>query len=307
MAETETPAHDEDQQPSPASKKRRKRRRRLFMAVRLFLIYTAYCALLYFWQDALIFPADKAPAAPPNLIWASAAAERMDLEIAPDTHVEGWFFPARGASPDAPAPVVFYFHGNAEIIDQLNDVVREYNEIGCSVFLQEYRGYGRSPGKPSQQNLTQDAVAFHDLVIARPDVDPERVVYDGRSLGGAIAIQLARHRQPQAMILQSTLASMGAMAHKYFVPAFMLRHPFRSEQIIRNLEMPILITHGRRDQIIPVSHGRRLHEAAPNSEYLETDAGHNNMPGVLGDPAWWKHVERFLDAADIIETVEQES
>ena len=94
--------------------------------------------------------------------------------------------------------------------------------IWVRVLLPEYRGYGRSAGSPSQRAITEDLIAFYDLLARRPEVDAQRVVFHGRSLGGGAVCDLARHRKPAAVILMSTFTSMKRMAPRYLVPGFMV-------------------------------------------------------------------------------------
>src|SRR5688572_30832441 len=108
--------------------------------------------------------------------------------------VEGWFLPAYGVAAGRPGPAVIFAHGNAEIIDPYALELEPYRRMGVSVLLPEFRGYGRSGGEPSEEGITDDFVAFHDLLAARPDVDPSRIVFHGRSLGGGVVCALAARR-----------------------------------------------------------------------------------------------------------------
>src|SRR5690606_14293850 len=99
-----------------------------------------------------------------------------------------------------------------------------------------------------------DFIAFRDLLDARPEVDPSRVVYHGRSLGGAVVLQVALERPARAIIAESTFTSVVAMARRYAAPGFIVRHPFRSDRAVRELRAPLLLMHGDRDTIVPPGH-----------------------------------------------------
>jgi hypothetical protein len=169
--------------------------------------------------------------------------------------------------------------------------------------MPEYRGYGRSAGSPSQAAIREDNVHFYDQIAKRADIDPDRIVFHGRSLGGGIAADLAAHRAPNALILQSTFASLVAMTHRYLAPGFLLKHPFRTDRLVAKTKAPILIFHGAHDGIIPVRNGRRLAQLAqlaPNAPYLEFDCGHNDLPPDQDAARYWQEIQSFLTHAAII-------
>ena len=169
-----------------------------------------------------------------------------------------------------------------------------YGKIGVSVFLPEYRGYGRSAGKPSEKEIAADMIRFYDLLIRRADVDPSRIVFHGRSVGGGVAADLATRRTPAALILESTFSSIAAMALKFGAPPFLLKHPFRTDRVVEGLDVPMLIFHGTRDTVVPVSHGRRLHKLARGSTYVEYNSDHNDFPGEGNEEAYWREIQAFL-------------
>ncbi len=271
--------------------------------------YVAWCALLYARQDAMIFPRDVAgPGGPASAIPFGGARWTIDLEEGGT--VEAWFLPADampfrpshgrkpaddGLVPAAPTrrPAVIYAHGNAELIDDCLDVARQYTQWGVHVLLPEFRGYGRSGGAPSEAAIKADLLRFHDRLAARAEVDPQRIFYHGRSLGGAVVAGLAEARRPAVLILESTFTSLIPFCHRYGVPAFLCRHPFRTDRVVGALDCPILLFHGTTDDIIPAWHGRRLHALAPRSEFHEMPSGHNDFPGDF--EAFWRHVARFLE------------
>lgn len=231
-------------------------------------------------QDQAIFPTgfanQRVPSGPPR-----PDIERVWVQIdpaAPENRVEAWFLPGIGRSASSPGPAVMFFHGNGTLIDYSLDYADLYTGLGVSVLLPEYRGYGRSGGSPSQRGIAADMVRFREWLDARAEVDPTRIIYHGQSLGGGVAADLAAVRPPAALILQSTFTSVTAIALRFGVPPFVLRHPFRTDQVLPRLRCPMLIVHGREDEIIPVLHGRRLHELAPRSRYAELDGRHNDFP-----------------------------
>ncbi|MGQ9650799.1 MAG: alpha/beta hydrolase [Phycisphaerae bacterium] len=283
---------------SAGAKPRKARRAAVRLLVLLSVAYLGWSTVLFFWQDEMLFPRYAAPSPLSSPPFANLQIIRID--VGEKRHMEGWFIPAASASPSSPAPVVIYCHGNAEIIDRQDWFVENYRRLGCSVFLPEYRGYGRSPGKPSQKAIVEDCVRFHDELLKREDVDPRRIAIHGRSLGGGVAAQIAARRKPAALILESTFASVASYARKYCVPKLLVRHPFRTDLVLPELDVPILIFHGTHDDIVPVEHGRRLAGLARNVLYVEYDCGHNDSPGRGNEADYWARIEAFLAKVRVV-------
>lgn len=260
------------------------------------LSYLVWCGLLFFQQDAMVFPASMAPRPlprPPREVIVTS------LPIPGGGQVESWLYPAAG---DELAPLVVYCHGNAELIDYQDPVVQGYRRHGVALLLPEYRGYGRSGGKPSEAGIVADCIRFVDVALARPEIDRSRVVFHGRSLGGGVAAQLAAQRRPAALILEETFYSLAAMSAEYYAPSFLAKHPFRTDLVLRKLEAPILIFHGTRDSVIPVEHARRLHALRPDATYVEYDSDHVEFPGDRNEAAYWDEIRRFLLEAGVIQS-----
>ena len=254
-------------------------------------LYGLWCALLYFTQERLIFPRHFAGPATPGLP-REPFIESWWIEPVPGQRVEAWFVraPAGDERRGAPTPLTLFFHGNGELIEHSLDLAAMYRSWGFHVLVVEYRGYGRSGGKPGQRAIVADARTFLDRALARDDVDADRVIYHGRSLGAGVACALLATRKPAALVIESAFASVPAMARRYLVPTLLVRHPFRNDRALADFDCPVLIMHGRRDGIVPVSHGRRLHEIASRSVYVEVNAGHNDFP-----PDWRGYERKIRD------------
>jgi len=205
--------------------------------------------------------------------------------------VEAWV--RHEGTEQSPAPLVMYFHGNGELVDFQQRVFEAYAQMSVSVAILEYRGYGRSGGTPSQQSIGDDARRLLTRLRRDPRVRADRIVYHGRSLGGAVAADLARDEPPAALVLESTFTSVAAMARRYLAPPLLVKHPYRTADLLRRSELPVLLFHGVEDRIIPVRHGRRLAELAPDARYVEYSAGHNDFPGDREED-FWNEVRAFL-------------
>ncbi len=241
------------------------------VAVAWGLLVVTGCSL----QERIIFPGPRLPADRPP----PPGGEAIWIEAEPGIRVEGWFFAATGASAAAPAPAVMVFHGNGELIDDGWFDVELYRPLGVSVLLCEYRGYGRSGGRPSQTGIGRDMLAFRTWLDARPEVDADRVLYHGRSLGGAVAADLARTRPPAGLVLTSTFTSMRDMFARHLVPRFLCRHPFETERTLPDYDGPVLLVHGDEDPLVPAAHSRRLAAAARRGELLVLE-GEGHVMGL---------------------------
>ena len=198
----------------------------------------------------------------------------------------------------ARAPVLLWCHGNAgNIIHRLDNLVELHN-IGLAVFLFDYRGYGRSRGRPSEKGLYEDALAAYAHLVDDRGIDPGQIVLFGRSLGAAVAGDLASRRQAAGLILESAFPSIAAVAKDsvWGLPGhWLLVARFNLSERMPRIGMPVLIIHGDRDQIIPIKFGEQVFAAAlPPKEFYRVDgADHNNLYSI-GGIAYFRRLRQFV-------------
>ncbi len=246
-----------------------------------------YLAFVFTMQRRLMYPR---PPVPPFSV--AEGVEGLEvLRLGPDENVEAWYLPPLAGS--GPTAALIFTHGNGELIDYWAEEFQVVGEWGVAVLLVEYPGYGRSGGSPSQESITRTMLAAYDALVARPEIDPARIVAYGRSLGGGAACALARQRQVAALILESTFTGVRPLARRAGVPGWLVLDPFDNLATVSEFEGPILVIHGDRDRIVPADNGRRLHEAASNSELHLLPCGHNDCPRP------WARVERFLEESGL--------
>jgi hypothetical protein len=196
---------------------------------------------------------------------------------------------------------LLWCHGNAgNIIHRLDNLAR-LQRIGVSIFLFDYRGYGRSQGRPSEVGLYRDALAAFTHLTETRRIPPKRIVLFGRSLGAAVATQLASTRPAAGLVLESAFPSVEAVARHYYfgLPAhWFLGSRFPLEDRLKDVHIPLLVIHGALDEIIPFELGQRVFEAAntPKSFYAVAGADHNNVY-VVGGTAYYERLKRFVDEA----------
>ena len=248
--------------------------------------YVLWITLLFFMQSTMIYPTYVIP----NLSDRSAPSdvEAKFLETQDGVRVEYWYI----KSPTLErAPTIVVFHGNASTIDFTYPWIGPLIEMGFNVLLPEFRGYGRSTGSPSQTGINFDMKKILEKVAQKPEVDLNRLVYFGESLGGGIAFDLVEYAKPMAIVTRSTFLSVNAMASKYLAPPFLIKNPYRSDKVIANYDGPVFISHGRLDTIIPFNHSLALKELAKSPTFYPVEAGHNDFPL---DGAFWRAVHQFF-------------
>lgn len=258
------------------------------------LVYVLYCLLLFMLQRSMLFPRGLV-GAPPEQTPGVAGLEKIWLETSYG-RVESWFLPPSGHA--VPYPVVIFAHGNGELIDFWPQELKPFNRMGMGLLLVEYPGYGRSGGNPTQKRITEAFISAYDMISGRNTVDSGRIVLFGRSIGGGAVCALAAKRPSAGLVLMSTFTSVRSFASKYLVPKFLVLDPFDNLAVVRSYRKPLLIIHGRSDNIIPYAHGLKLHRAAPKSKMITYAAGHNDCPPDWG--LFWKDMESFLKEARIL-------
>lgn len=237
------------------------------------ILYIVYCTALFLVQRQVLFP--RHLAAPPTHSADDAlpGVEKIWLDMS-FGRVESWLVPASAAS----APAVIFAHGNAELIDFCLQELRMLTHLGLNVLLVEYPGYGRSGGKPSQHTITETFEKAYDVLVDREEVDASRIVFYGRSLGGGAVCALALKRSCSALILLSTFTSVRSFAKSYLAPGFLIRDPFDNLAAVAAYAGPVLVLHGKNDEVIPYRHGLAIHQACRRAKLISYACGHNDCP-----------------------------
>ena len=253
------------------------------------LVFTPGCMD---WFERVVFFPDPVMVGTPAAVGLSY--ENAKFTASDGVRLHGWYIP--GTRPET----LLWFHGNAgNISHRLENLSLLHRYVGANVLLFDYRQYGRSEGKASEQGLYLDARGALEYLRSRPDVAPEQIVYFGRSLGSAVAIDLATAAPPRAMILETPFVSAREMARTiapwplvYVVPAA----SFDNLSKLSTVGTPLLFIHGTRDEIVPYVQGRSLFEAAPSPKafYTIPDAHHNDTY-LIGGEAYFRRIQEFLD------------
>jgi fermentation-respiration switch protein FrsA (DUF1100 family) len=226
------------------------------------------------------------PARPIARTPAILGMEYTDLSIATEDGetLHGWWVPARRSIGH-----VLFAQGNAGNIGDRVAIFALLTEIGLDVLAFDYRGFGRSTGRPTEHGTYLDARAARRVLLEQPDVDPERVLYLGKSLGGGVMLELSTAHPPAGLILMSTFTGIRDAARSVypFLPRPLVPDAYPSERRIRTLRAPVLIMHGDQDELLPLRHAEKLYAAAPEPKQLVVfpGAGHNDLI-VLARSDW---------------------
>ena len=255
--------------------------------------YSAFLAFIYFYQPRLLFfpnmPSREVEVSPGEV---GLPYESVKLVTSDKVQLDGWFIPA----PQARG-VVLFCHGNAGNISHRLDSLLLFNKLGLSTLIFDYRGYGRSQGKPSEQGTYQDAEAAWQHLRQERGVPPQQIILFGRSLGAAVAAHLATIHTAGALIIESCFTSVPDIAADLypFLPARLLsRLDYNAKAKLENVGCPVLIVHSPNDEIIPYKHGRALYAAAKEPKrFLELRGGHNDGFLITGK-AYRDGLDRFL-------------
>jgi len=259
-------------------------------------VYMGLCLLVVFKQSRYVYYPDRNVGLTPAYL--GMKFEDVRLTTGDGETLAAWYVPAAGTnSPADSAPTLLFCHGNAGDIGDRLDSLLTFHNMGLNVFIFDYRGYGESTGKPTEQGTYNDALAAWDYVTGEKGVATNRVVLFGRSLGGSVCTWLAARVQPGLLAIESTFASAPAMAKRMFpiLPARLLcRFKYDSEALLPEVRCPVLVLHSREDEMVPCSHGRRLFEAAREpKKFIEMRGGHN-FGGLDGNPQYQAAFREFL-------------
>ncbi len=267
----------------------------IFLSIVVFL-YIAYCIFFFIIQRSILFPIEYAKV-PVGV--AEQIPDSSKIWIKNQFGLtETWYLPPVNLDSNKTHPLIIIGHGNGDVIDDWVNRVLKLREIGIRVLLVEYPGYGRSKGKPNQEDITKVFIKSYDSIITKPEIDKNKIILLGQSLGGGAICALAKKRPSAAMILISTFTSVGVFASQYYLPKFLVKDTFDNLSVVSNYTKPILFIHGKNDKIIPFTESEKLNSAAKNGRLIILGGGHSMIK--KWGPFWNNQVIPFLKENKIL-------
>jgi uncharacterized protein len=201
--------------------------------------------------------------------------EEVFLSTSDGNKINGLFF------PDSSNKVILYFHGNAGSLDSWQFVYNSFRSLGYNFFIIDYRGYGKSSGKITEEGLYIDAQTAYNYLLNRGFKDNQIVVY-GRSIGTGMAVNLACKNKINSLILETPFTNLRKLAsekYPYLLPSLYLKFEFNNELKLKQIKSPLLIIHGKNDNVVPFKDGEKLfNDYQGKKEFLSIENGqHNNL------------------------------
>ena len=244
------------------------------------LVYLGLAVLVYFSADRLIFQ--------PQTPFIADEESLVKLKAPSGERIAARFYPH-----PAPKATILFSHGNAEDIFGSGPFFERLRDAGFSVLAYDYRGYGASDGAPSERNAYEDAETAYRYLTDELKIPPAQIILHGRSLGGAVAVDLAARQPCGGLIVESSFVSAFRVLTRYSIFPF---DRFASLDKIGRVRCPALFIHGRRDELVHFWHGETLFSAAPEPKffYAVDEASHNDLTLRAGD-AYWQRIRDFAD------------
>ena len=251
--------------------------------------YIIVSIFLYFAQSSFIFFPRKIEAHQNSFL---KQFENQSITfIHNDVSLHGWFIQQE---TNLNKPLIIYYGGNAEEVSQNLHDLKKFGD--CSILFVNYRGYGKSEGRPGQDILFSDALFIFDQITSNYNIEPSNIFLMGRSLGSAVAVYVGSKRLVKGIILVTPFDNLVNVARKYY-PIFpiklLLRHPFHSDEIAPYIIYPMLTLIGAEDQIISNDFSLNLVELwkGPSEYLIIKNTGHNT---ITFTSEYWQAIQSFL-------------
>lgn len=268
--------------------------------IALFIAYSALGWTLYFMQPRFLFkPVRDIYYTPDEL---GLDFEKVTFKTPDGLKLNAWYVPA----PDAQLTLLFC-HGNGGNMMHRLDSISIFHDLGLNCLIFDYRGYGRSEGRPSEEGTYLDANSAYQWLAGEKNLSPDNIIIFGRSLGASVAAQLAGRVKTKALIMESGFTSytdIGKKFYPYMPVRWFAAFNYNTIDYVRDVHCPVMIIHSRNDEIIPFEFSLQLYEAANEpKEFVEIFGGHNDgflISGEIYKKAWtrWLQFLKQYDSRD---------
>lgn len=243
---------------------------RFSLTILIFLVFI-FAYVKYFEKKGIYYPTKEIELTPAGV---GLKYEDVFFETDDGFRLNGWYIPSENARGS-----LLFCHGNAGNISHRVEIIQIFNRLNLNVFIFDYRGYGKSQGSPSEEGLYRDAQAAYNYLLNREDIDKEKIVIYGKSIGANVAIDLASRVTAVSLISDGGFTSaydMGKKLFPYLPIKWIITVKYDAQNLIKNIAIPKLLIHSRDDEIVPFKLGEKLFEAAPEpKEFYEMQGTHN--------------------------------
>ncbi len=257
-------------------------------------VYLIIMAWAYFMQSNMVyFPSAIVDITPDKI---NLQYEEVNLTTSDNVTINGWYIPTEETQN-----TILVAHGNGGNISDMMETIRQFHSMGLNIFIFDYRGYGQSTGHPDEAGTYIDAETAWKYLVTKRQIDENKIILFGVSLGGAIAIELAHNHKPLGLIVESSFTSLPDIAAKLypFLPVRLIsRYDYNSAKKIGNVNTPVLVIHSSNDEMVPFSHGQKLFDLAREpKQFLEISGSHNEGFMISGKK-YQAGLETFITSLD---------
>lgn len=257
----------------------------------LILLAFVLAYLKYYEKRGIYFPTKEIEFTPSDI---NLRYEDIYFMTKDKVELNGWFIPAIN-----PRATLLYCHGNAGNISHRLQILEIFNKLNLNVFIFDYRGYGKSKGKPSEEGLYSDADAAYEELRTRDDVRKDKIIVYGKSIGANVGIDLASKREVACLIAQGGFSSGYDMGKRIFpflpLVRWIISVKFDAVEKIKNIKVPKLIIHSVDDELIPFELGRKIFEAAPEPKEFYQMRGSHNEAILMAKEEYGQRIDTFLE------------
>jgi fermentation-respiration switch protein FrsA (DUF1100 family) len=254
------------------------------IAVPVFLFFSER----FLEHKSLYFPYRAINATPEDI---GLEYEDINIRTRDGIRLSTWFIP----SEDSRA-VLLFCHGNGGNISHRLEKIWILNRLGLDILIFDYRGYGKSSGRPSEDGLYIDAETVYDHMVNERSLSPQKIIGYGESLGSPVIINLALKKEMAGIIIEEAFMSVKDMAKEHFpfIPAFLLKNSYNSLRMIKNVQIPKLVFHSINDEIVPFEQGERIFVMASEpKEFVKLRGGHNDA-FIVSEEIYSSGIDRFV-------------
>ncbi len=267
----------------------------IFPALRVIVLaYVGLSVLLYFNQSRMVyFPREEQSDSPESL---GLGYQQVELVTEDEVKLSGWYIPAN-ANDFMGRAVVLFCHGNGGNISNRLDYIAIFNRLGFSTLMVNYRGYGESDGKPSEEGTYMDMETAWKYLTEERLIPPERILVYGESLGGGVASHIAKKYRPGGLILASTFTRLNDRAAELypFIPIRLLsKFSYNNIDRLPEIDSPVLVIHSSDDRVIPFHHGQALYAAANEPKEFTEISGDHNAGFLDSAPTYTQAIDQFV-------------